>query len=94
MPAACRPSCPEADGRAGRGAKKAKHAWRAPEVQRNGDLVVPLLNAGGDVLPLRGSRLMWEQFAEAILKATRLERLARRKAKAGGAVRKPNGRLL
>ncbi len=70
------------------------HAWRAPEVQRNGDLVVPLLNAGGDVLPLRGSRLMWEQFAEAILKATRLERLARRKAKAGGAVRKPNGRLL
>jgi hypothetical protein len=78
------------------------HAWRAPEAQRNGDLVVPLLNAGGDVLPLRGSRLMWEQFTAAIaqaLKAERTERAAGKGARSqeSGArkpVTKPNGRVL
>ena len=45
------------------------HGWGVPERQRNGDLVVPLVNAAGEAHGLRATAQAWREFAHALLAA-------------------------
>lgn len=85
------------------------HGWRAPERQRNGDLVVPLVRADGETHGLRATATAWREFAHAILAALispaasgasrqvgaglAKARSDRERAQRGEPLRKPNGRL-
>ncbi len=70
------------------------HGVRAPERQRNGDLVVPFVNAAGETYGLRATRQAWLEFARAILKATQRDPAPRKLPAVRAPKLKPSGRLL
>ena len=73
-------------------------AWRTPEPQRNGDLVVPLVNASGEVHGLRATRQAWRELAVALLAATEPAAAGRRNhtqaAARGEPLRRPSGAII
>ena len=70
------------------------HGVRAPERQRNGDLVVPFVNAAGETYGLRATRQARLEFARAILRATRRDPAPRKLHAVRAPKLKPSGRLL
>ena len=72
------------------------HGWRTPERQRNGDLVVPLVNAAGEMHGLRATAPAWREFAHALLAAlgTQPARSLRARAAQGLPLTKPGHRTL